>query len=145
MSDGGGFWSGVRSGAADAGRQARDSLVDLAKTGYALATDPQAAARELGRLFDREPQALPDGAWRVPSGPGRADFELMNRATLAQRHPGADPGGLADEGVAAIVLRVGDLATTRAALAALPCTVSTGEIVAPAALAHGVMLVFATR
>jgi len=110
-----------------------------------LATDPQAAARELGRLFDREPQALPDGAWRVPSGPGRADFELMNRATLAQRHPGADPGGLADEGVAAIVLRVGDLATTRAALAALPCTVSTGEIVAPAALAHGVMLVFATR
>lgn len=42
MSDGGSFWSGARSGAADAGRQARDSLVDLAKTGYALATDPQA-------------------------------------------------------------------------------------------------------
>ena len=81
-------------------------------------------------------------AWRVPSGPGRADFELLTRATLAQRHPAADPGGLADEGVAAIVLRVGDLATTRAALAALPCTVSAGEIVVPAALAHGVMLVF---
>jgi hypothetical protein len=108
-----------------------------------LAADPQAAARQLGRLVDREPQPLPDGAWRVASGPGRADFELLTRAMLAQRHPGADPGDLADEGVAAIVLRVDDLAATRSALAGLPCAASADAVVVPAALAHGVMLVFA--
>jgi len=107
-----------------------------------IAADPQAAARQLGRLIDREPQPLPEGAWRVASGGGRADFDLLTPAMFAARHAGAAPAGLTDEGVAAIVLRVGDPGATRAALSALPCTVTADAIVVPATLAHGVMLVF---
>jgi len=107
-----------------------------------LAADAAAAALQLGRLVDREPQALPDGAWRVVSGAGRADFELMPRAVFAARHPGADLGGLSDEGVAALVLRVTDPGATRRALGSLPCTFAAGAIAVPATLANGVMLVF---
>lgn len=106
-----------------------------------LVADPASAARQLGRLVDREPEPLPDGAWRVPSGAGRADFELLERTVLAARHPGADARGLPDEGVAALVLRVTDLAAARAALVAVPFAESAGALVVPASHANGAMLV----
>jgi len=77
----------------------------------------------------------------VPSGAGRADFELLDRAVLAARRPGADARGLPDEGVAALVLRVTDLAAARAALVAVPFAESAGALVVPASHANGAMLV----
>jgi hypothetical protein len=106
-----------------------------------LAADPAAAARQLGRLVDREPERLADGAWRVPSGAGRADFELLDRAILAARHPGVAAGGLPDDGVAALVLRVGSLAAAREALAGVPFVASADSLAVPAGLANGAMLV----
>jgi len=106
-----------------------------------LAPDPQAAAAHLGRLVDRAPQQLPDGAWRVDSGGSRAPFEYLSRAQLAARHPGADLRGLADEGVAALVLRTADLAQARRALGATPVAESAGALVVPAAQANGQLLV----
>ena len=106
-----------------------------------LAAEPQAAAAHLGRVVDRTPERLPDGAWRVASGAGRAPFEYLSRAQLAARHPGADLGGLADEGVAALVLRVTDLAQARRALGTTPVAESAGALVVPAAHANGQLLV----
>ena len=108
-----------------------------------LSRDPLRAAQHMGRLIDREPQAQPDGAWCVPSGSNRADFVFLARAALAARYPGVAVDGLPDEGAAALVLRVADMARAREALARVPVTQCAGKWVVPASHANGLMLVLA--
>lgn len=106
-----------------------------------LSADPRQAADHMGRLIDREPQAMADGAWRVPSGSTRADFVYLSRAVLAKRYPGVALEALANEGAAALVLRVADLDAARRALAGVPVTESAGHLVVPASHANGLLLV----
>jgi catechol 2,3-dioxygenase-like lactoylglutathione lyase family enzyme len=106
-----------------------------------LAPDPRAAAEHMGRLIDRSPEAQSDGAWRVASGSTRGDFIYLSRDVLAARYPGVALDGLADEGTAALVLRVEDLEAARRALAGVPVSVSAGRLVVPASHANGLMLV----
>ncbi|HPU50411.1 MAG TPA: VOC family protein [Burkholderiaceae bacterium] len=107
-----------------------------------LSRDPLRAAQHMGRLIDREPQAQADGAWCVPSGSTRADFVFLSRAQLAARYPGLAVDALPDEGAAALVLRVADIARAGKALAAVPAVQSGGRWVVPASHANGLMLVF---
>jgi hypothetical protein len=97
-----------------------------------LARDPAAAAAHMSRLIDREVVRDADGAVRVPSGGGRADFVFLDRATLAARHPGAALDGLPEEGGAAVVIGTRDLAAAKRI---------AGEIVPPSR-ATGVLLHF---
>ena len=106
-----------------------------------LSRDPLAAARHMGRLIDREPQAQPDGAWCVPSGSSRAVFVFLSRPVLAARYPGVDVASLPDEGAAALVLRVADSARAREALARVPVSACGDKWVVPASHANGLMLV----
>jgi len=69
-----------------------------------LARDAAGAAAQMARLIARDAVRDPDGAMRVPSGPGRADLVFLDRATLAARHPGVSLDGLPDEGGAALVI-----------------------------------------
>ncbi|WP_270937125.1 VOC family protein, partial [Falsiroseomonas oryzae] len=50
-----------------------------------LARDPAAAAAQMARLIDRAVAPELDGALRVPTGGGRADFVFLTRAQLAAR------------------------------------------------------------
>jgi len=69
-----------------------------------LCAAPQAAAQEMAGLLDQIALQSWDGAWVVPTGPGRADLVFLDRAILAGRHPGMALDGLAEEGAAALVL-----------------------------------------
>ncbi|MGK7869621.1 VOC family protein [Falsiroseomonas sp. E2-1-a20] len=101
-----------------------------------LARDPQAGAAELASLIDRTAEAVEDGAWRVESGAGRAEFLFLGRDALSRRHPGILLDGLPEEGAAALVLGTRDLAAAGRALG-----VAAGEAVAvPAARANGLLL-----
>lgn len=99
-----------------------------------LAADPQAGAAELAGLVDRVAEPEADGAWRVASGAGRADFVFLDRATLAARHPDVSLDGLPQQGAAALVLGTTNLAAATAALGGAPAV--------PATRANGVLLRF---
>lgn len=107
-----------------------------------LSGDPRAAAAHMGRLLDRAPARQGDGAWCLPSGDARADFVFLDRRALASRHPGGITDALADEGAAALVLRVADIGQAREALAQVPAAGSAGRLVVPASHASGLLLVF---
>jgi len=103
-----------------------------------LAADPGAAAAQMARLIDSTVATEPDGARRVPSGAGRADFVFLDRAALAARHPGVSLDGLPAEGAAALVLATRDLAAAARALGTAP----GAPVAAPATRANGVILRF---
>jgi catechol 2,3-dioxygenase-like lactoylglutathione lyase family enzyme len=103
-----------------------------------LARDPQAGAAELAALIDRTAEAAEDGAWRVASGAGRAEFLFLGRDALARRHPGIALDGLPEEGAAALVLGTDDLAAAGRALGVAP----GATVAVPAARANGLLLRF---
>ena len=107
-----------------------------------LSRDPAAAARHMARLIDRSAAQRQDGAWQVPSGDARAGFVFLDRSGLAGRYPDSATGDLADEGVAALVLRVADVARTRATLDRVPAAECGERLVIPATRACGQLLVF---
>jgi catechol 2,3-dioxygenase-like lactoylglutathione lyase family enzyme len=101
-----------------------------------LASDPAAEAAAMARLIDQAAVSEPDGAVRVPSGGGRADFVFLTRAQLAARHPGVALDGLPEEGGAALVIGTTDLAAAARAIGvpagatvAVPPTRGTGVLV----------------
>ena len=107
-----------------------------------LTDDPAAAAAGMARLIDASATRLQDGAWRVPSGGGRADFVFLDRDTMAARYPGAAAAAPDGEGPATLALRVADIDRAREALRGVPAVdVSPARIVVPAEHACGVMLV----
>ncbi|WP_439595359.1 VOC family protein [Falsiroseomonas sp.] len=103
-----------------------------------LVDDPKAGAEEMARLIDRLAEPEADGAWRVASGAGRADFVFLDRARLAARHPGVELEGLPAQGAAALVLGTADLAAAAKALGIAP----GGTLAAPASRANGLLLRF---
>lgn len=93
-----------------------------------LAPDPQAAAKELAGLIDRVAEPEVDGAWRVASGSGRADFVFLDSATLAKRHEGVALEGLPAQGAVALVLATRDMAAASRALGGTPTGRATGVV-----------------
>ena len=106
-----------------------------------LARDPRATALHLGRLIDQPAVAESDGAWRVASGGTRGVFVVLDRTTLNARYPGIATDALADEGAAAIVLRVDDVRRAAAALGDVPVTRVGDALVVPPTHACGLLLV----
>jgi catechol 2,3-dioxygenase-like lactoylglutathione lyase family enzyme len=105
-----------------------------------LAAEPKAAAEHMGRLID-EPVSSINGAWRVPSGPKRADFLFYDRDAFAKRYPEAVRAGAASEGAAALVIGTADLPAAIKALgtSAVP---HDGAVSVPAKAASGVIVSF---
>jgi catechol 2,3-dioxygenase-like lactoylglutathione lyase family enzyme len=106
-----------------------------------IAADPKSAANHMARLIDQTVQAEPDGAWRVPSGPGRADFVFMGRAAFEARHPTISAAAMPTDGPAALVIEVSDLSAAAKATAAAGIS-GDSRITVPAPKANGITLVF---
>jgi catechol 2,3-dioxygenase-like lactoylglutathione lyase family enzyme len=106
-----------------------------------VSPDAQAAAQHMGRLTDRLPERLVDGAWRVESGGSRGVFEFMDRATFASRHPDVPLDGLPATGALGLVLEVHDLKAAARAVGSIGVA-SAGRVTVPPAHANGVVIVF---
>jgi len=106
-----------------------------------LTADPKAAGAHMTRLIDQPVEALADGAVRVRSGGGRADFIFLDRATLAKRHPGVSLAGLPAEGAVGLRIGVADAAAAARALGAAG-VIGERTVTVPASAATGVMITF---
>ena len=106
-----------------------------------VSPDPRAAADHMARLIAGGVLAEADGAWRVASGGGRADFVFLDRGMLERRHPGVPLAGIPHEGAAALVLGAADLDAAARALGRAALTSGDAVRVAPAQ-ANGVVLAF---
>ena len=105
-----------------------------------VTVDVKKTADQLTALIDQPATRDPDGAHRIPSGGGRADFLIVTRAMLAVRHPGATLDGLPTEGAIGLSLRVRDQAMLKG-LTKLPGAVfNNGALTIPPALANGMLL-----
>lgn len=104
-----------------------------------LAADPPAAAARMARLIDSKAEAEADGAQRVASGGGRADFLFLDRTMLATRHPGVPLDGLPAEGSACLAIHVADLAAARRAITG-PAIAGDGRITLPVAAGTGMLV-----
>lgn len=108
-----------------------------------LSPDPVAAAARMGRLIDRAPERLRDGALRVETGSGRGDFVFLDRATLEKRHPGVSLAGVPDETAITIALTVTDAKAAAKAVGSKAAVVDAGTVKVAPAEANGVILVLA--
>ena len=106
-----------------------------------LARDAKAAAEHMARFIDGAPLREADGAWRVASGGGRADFVFLDRATLARRHPGIPLDGLGEEGAATIIIKTKSLAAAAKAVGTAG-RASADLVTVPPVEANGVLLAF---
>lgn len=107
-----------------------------------LAKDPSAAAAHMGRLIDRRPEKLADGALRVETGSGRGDFVFLDRQTLEKRHSGVSLAGIPDEGAITIALTVDDAKAAARAVGAKVATKGAKFAKVAPAEANGVILEF---
>ncbi len=105
-----------------------------------LSRDPAAAAAHMGRLIDRQPEKLADGALRVETGSGRGDVVFLDRTTLEKRHPGVSLAGIPDEGAITIALTVVDARAAAKAVGAKAAVTSTKLVKVAPAEANGVIL-----
>ena len=107
-----------------------------------LSRDPKAAAAHMGRLIDRPAQAMPDGALKVETGAGRADFVFLDRATLEKRHPGVALAGIPDEGAITMAVRVANVAKATEVLGGRAAVKQSSVVKVAPAEANGVILEF---
>lgn len=105
-----------------------------------LSPDPVRAAGHMGRLIDRTPERLADGALRVETGSGRGDFVFLDRATLARRHPGVSLDGVPDETAITIALTVSDAKAAAKAVGTKAAVVAPKLVKVAPAEANGVIL-----
>ncbi|MGE0697822.1 MAG: VOC family protein [Hyphomicrobiaceae bacterium] len=105
-----------------------------------LSPDPAKAAAHMGRLIDRMPEPLPDGALRVATGGKRGDFVFLDRATLERRHPGVPLGDLPEETAITLALEVADVRAAAKAVASKAAVVSDTVVKVAPAEASGVIL-----
>ncbi len=125
-------------------------LVRQPNTAYAidrvemLSKDPGAAAAHMGRLIDRTPERLVDGALKVATGASRGDFIFLDRPTLEKRHPGVSLAGVPDEGAVTLALVVRDLAAAKAAAGRLVAVAAPEHVKIAPADANGVLVEFRT-
>lgn len=106
-----------------------------------LARDPKASAEHMGRFIDGAAAREADGAWKVASGGGRADFVFLDRATLAKRHPGIPLDGLGEEGASAMVIKAKSLGSAASAVGAAG-RAGGDRVTVPPVEANGVLLAF---
>jgi len=105
-----------------------------------LTPKPQAAAEHMGRLIDRSPERLADGALRVETGSGRGDFVFLDRATLERRHPGISLAGVPDETAITIALTVDDAKAAAKAVGSKAAVVDARSVKVAPSEANGVIL-----
>ncbi len=105
-----------------------------------LSPNPAAAAEHMGRLIDRAPERLADGALRVATGSGRGDFVFLDRATLERRHPGVPLAGVPDETAITIALTVDDAKAAARAVGNKAAVVDAKIVKVGPAEANGVIL-----
>lgn len=123
-------------------------LVRQPNTAYAidrvemLSKDPAAAAAHMGRLIDRTPEKMADGALKVVTGSTRGDFIFLDRATLAKRHPGVSVASVPDEGTVTLALVVKDLGAAKAAAGRFVAVSSPEFVKVAPADANGVLIEF---
>jgi hypothetical protein len=105
-----------------------------------LSPDPTTAAAHMGRLIDRTPELLADGALRVETGSGRGDFVFLDRATLERRHPGVSLDGVPEETAITIALTVADAKSAAKAVGDKAAVVGPKIVKVAPAQANGVIL-----
>jgi catechol 2,3-dioxygenase-like lactoylglutathione lyase family enzyme len=105
-----------------------------------LSPDPAKAASHMGRLIDRTPTPLPDGAIRVETGSGRGDFVFLDRATLDRRHPGVGFDGIPEETPITLALTVSSAEAAAKAVGSKAAVVTPKVVKVPPAQANGIML-----
>jgi catechol 2,3-dioxygenase-like lactoylglutathione lyase family enzyme len=105
-----------------------------------LSPDPVKAAAHMGRLIDRVPERLRDGALRVETGSGRGDFVFLDRATLEKRHPGVPLDGIPEETAITLALTVNDAKAAATAIGAKAAVVEPRMVKVAPAQANGVIL-----
>lgn len=105
-----------------------------------LSPDPAKAAAHMGRLIDRAPEPLEDGALRVATGSGRGDFVFLDRATLDRRHPGVPLEGIPDETPITLALTVTSAESAAKAVGNKAAVVTPKVVKVPPAEANGILL-----
>ena len=105
-----------------------------------LAADPAKAAAHMGRLIDRTPERLADGALRVETGSQRGDFVFLDRPTLERRHPGVSLAGIPDEGAITLALTVSDANAAARAVGSKAAVVTPKAVKVAPTEANGVIL-----
>ena len=105
-----------------------------------VTVDARKTAAHLTELIDKPATREPDGAHRLPSGGGRADFLIMTRAMLAARHPGAALDGLPTEGAIGLSLHVRDRAVLKGFAKVPGAVLNDGALTIPPASANGMLL-----
>lgn len=109
-----------------------------------VSRDPRSEAEQLSRLLDRRLEPDDYGAWRVPSGSGRAAFVFLDRAALGRRHPKLQVDSAPDRGAASLVVGVADLQVA-AATVRVPHILGEAAIDIGAEFANGVILTLAAQ
>lgn len=110
-----------------------------------LSPDPVKAAAHMGRLIDRAPERLADGALAVATGSGRGDFVFLDRKTLEGRHPGVPLDGIPDETAITLALTVTDIGAAAAAVGDKAAVVEDRVVKVAPGDANGVILELAAR
>jgi len=105
-----------------------------------LSPEPDKAAAHMGRLIDRTPEPLPDGALRVQTGSGRGDFVFLDRAILGRRHPGVPFDGIPDETPITLALNVTSAAAAVHAVGKKAAVVTAKGVKVAPAEANGILL-----
>ncbi|MGD9806598.1 MAG: VOC family protein [Hyphomicrobiaceae bacterium] len=105
-----------------------------------LSPDPANAAAHMGRLIDRKPEPLADGALRVETGSGRGDFVFLDRATLDRRHPGVPLDGIPDETPITLALTVASADAAAKAVGTKAAVVTPKIVKVAPAQANGILL-----
>ncbi len=106
-----------------------------------VSLSPRKHADHMAQLIDAAPSEEADGAWRVPSGGGRADFVFLDRQLLLQRHPAAAAGDLPEEGPVAIILAAADLEAAHRSVGARGVA-GSNQVDVPLKNASGALLSF---
>lgn len=106
-----------------------------------VAADAKRDAEHMAHLIDGALHAEADGAWRVPTGGGRADFVFLSREALSRRHPGIASAQLPERGATGLVLAVDDLEAAARAVGSAGVRGPGAVSVAPKD-ANGVLLCF---
>lgn len=106
-----------------------------------LAENPEAACVRMAELLGAGAEPITDGAWRMSTGDGRADFEFLGHAALERRHPVLRAEALPREGVVAMAVAVADMDTAAKSIGVAFVRSPLAIAIVPA-LANGLLLLF---
>jgi hypothetical protein len=107
-----------------------------------LCREPTATAAHMSQLVGRSTEAMADGAFRMRSGPDRADFVFLDRATLERRHAGVPLTNLPAEGCVTLAIGGADLARAKDAVGSRAAIATPDAVKVAPAEANGLILEF---